>query len=98
MSTGDQTVPSMSSSYAAFQCALIRTAADLSRLSSEAKSLGDEELRAHADERLDHLAGGTFVVAIVGDFNRGKSTLANALLGASIMPADIDPATATINR
>lgn len=89
---------SIPSGYAAFQSELIRTAADLSRLVSEAKSLGDEALSSRADERLDHLASGAFVVALIGDFKRGKSTLANALLGAALMPADVEPATATINR
>lgn len=39
-----------------------------------------------------------FEVAIVGEFKRGKSTLINALLGQEILPADVLPATATLNR
>lgn len=37
-------------------------------------------------------------VGVVGEFNRGKSSLINALLGANILPADIIPTTATVNR
>jgi hypothetical protein len=39
----------------------------------------------------------TFVVAVVGEFKRGKSTLLNGLLGQSLLPTDVTPTTATIN-
>jgi GTPase SAR1 family protein len=84
--------------YKAFQGALIRIASDLSRLSAAANTGDLTDLAQGADERLDHLAEGNFVVAMIGAFKRGKSTLTNALLGDTIMPADVDPATATLNR
>ncbi|HBY76853.1 MAG TPA: dynamin family protein, partial [Cyanobacteria bacterium UBA11148] len=40
----------------------------------------------------------TFSVVVVGEFKRGKSTFINALLGQDILPSDILPTTATINR
>ena len=39
-----------------------------------------------------------FEVAIVGEFKRGKSTLINAMMGQEVLPADVLPATATLNR
>lgn len=39
-----------------------------------------------------------FSVGIMGEFRRGKSTVINALLGREIMPSDILPTTATMNR
>lgn len=39
-----------------------------------------------------------FAVGIMGEFKRGKSTVINSLLEKEIMPADIMPATATMNR
>ena len=39
-----------------------------------------------------------FIVAVAGEFNRGKSSLINALLGLPILPMDILPMTATVNR
>ena len=39
-----------------------------------------------------------FSIAVVGEFKRGKSTFINALLGKEILPADIAPTSATINR
>ena len=38
-----------------------------------------------------------FVVSVVGEFNRGKSTLINALIGLDLLPMGILPTTATIN-
>lgn len=40
----------------------------------------------------------SYRVAVVGEFKRGKSSLINALLGSEILPADITPTTATVNR
>lgn len=39
-----------------------------------------------------------FRVAVVGEFNRGKTSFINALLGKEILPADYMPTTAAINR
>jgi len=38
-----------------------------------------------------------FIITVVGEFNRGKSTFINALLGIDIIPTAIRPTTATIN-
>ena len=40
----------------------------------------------------------SFSVAIVGEFERGKSTFINALLGRDILPSNIMPCSATLNR
>lgn len=37
-------------------------------------------------------------VAVMGEFRRGKSSLINALLGLNVLPSDVTPTTATINR
>ena len=58
-------------------------------LQNTAKSIGDT---------IDKAANEHFEVAIVGEFKRGKSTLINALLGEEVLPADVLPATATLNR
>lgn len=57
----------------------------------------DKEL-ALIDGLLDRLHDRQYQVAVVGEFNRGKSSLINALLGMRILPEDITPTTATINR
>ena len=50
------------------------------------------------EEQLQLIRNRTFRVAVIGEFKRGKSTLINAIIGAEVLPADIVPATATINR
>ncbi len=49
-------------------------------------------------ETIEKTSNEHFEVAIVGEFKRGKSTLINALLGQEVLPADVLPATATLNR
>lgn len=47
------------------------------------------------NEKLENMR---FQVAVVGEFKRGKTSFINALLRKQILPADVVPATATINR
>lgn len=44
------------------------------------------------------IASRQYRVAVIGEFKRGKSSLINALLGAEILPTDILPLTAAVNR
>lgn len=53
-----------------------------------------QKVRAIADQ----LVSQTYRVAVVGEFKKGKSSLINALLGSSILPTDILPMTAAVNR
>lgn len=62
------------------------------------KALNNELEVAQISKMIDTLKTRTFRVAVVGEFKRGKSSLINALLGSVILPADVTPATATINR
>lgn len=50
------------------------------------------------EEILQQLSTKLYRVAVVGEFKRGKSSLINALLGTEILPTDILPATAAVNR
>lgn len=52
-------------------------------------NLGARELRAELDRPL--------LLAILGEFNAGKSTLVNAFVGADVAPTGILPTTATLN-
>ncbi|MDA8268792.1 MAG: dynamin family protein [Actinomycetota bacterium] len=54
----------------------------------------DPEVAAGAQTVAARLREGRFEVAIVGAFNRGKSTLVNALVGAEVLPAGVVPLTA----
>ncbi|RXH54212.1 dynamin family protein [Granulicella sibirica] len=72
--------------------------ADLDRLQALAATIGMPDLAARTAEMRDRITTHKFIIAVVGEFKRGKSTFINALLGKDILPADIAPASATINR
>ncbi|MCM1087146.1 MAG: dynamin family protein [Muribaculaceae bacterium] len=59
----------------------------------ELKSLQSEVIKLRQDFETKN-----FRVAVVGEFNRGKTTFVNALLGKELLPTDYLPTTAAINR
>ena len=48
--------------------------------------------------RIPKLEAERFHLVVIGEFNHGKSTFVNALLGADILPTGITPTTASINH
>jgi small GTP-binding protein len=48
--------------------------------------------------RIPKLESERFHLVVLGEFNHGKSTFVNALLGAEILPTGITPTTASINH
>lgn len=70
----------------------------LSRMAKFCDQLGMEECAISLREGKKKLQSHKFAVGILGEFKRGKSTVINALLGKEIMPADILPCSATMNR
>ncbi|MUG98101.1 dynamin family protein [Scytonema sp. UIC 10036] len=71
---------------------------DLNKLRGFAEKLKLTKSVELIDEVLKRVAERAFSVAIVGEFKRGKSTFINALLGKDILPSDILPCSATLNR
>jgi GTP-binding protein EngB required for normal cell division len=71
---------------------------ELDALSDRAEELATEAVGRPEGERaarlLNRLDEGQFLVAVVGEFKRGKSTLVNALLGAEVVPSGVLPLTA----
>jgi GTPase Era involved in 16S rRNA processing len=57
-----------------------------------------KQLELETKQVIEKLSNNSFSIAVVGEFKRGKSTFVNALLGVDILPADVLPTTATINR
>ena len=65
-----------------------------------------QQLEELEDRLVDHLAeerelrdgGGRLTVAVVGDFNAGKSTFINALLGTNLCPVGEEPTTASVTH
>lgn len=72
--------------------------ADLQQVQQACRAQGLSELGQDADALRARVEERRFTVAVVGDFRRGKSTFINALLGRAVLPSDIAPTTATINR
>src|SRR5215468_5983641 len=48
--------------------------------------------------RIPKIEAERFHLVVLGEFNHGKSTFVNALLGASVLPTGITPTTAAINH
>nr|WP_122013266.1 dynamin family protein [Maliibacterium massiliense] len=71
---------------------------DLTTLKGYSNQLGLKNTAQSVEEMLQKSAADSFDVAVVGEFRRGKSTLINALLGEAILPSDVLPTTATLNR
>ncbi len=71
---------------------------DLRRVVHWSRALGQDEVLARSSEVLTRVENDVFRIAVVGEFKRGKSTLINALLGREVLPADILPCSATLNR
>lgn len=90
--------PTAPASYSEYNRSLIRVAAGLSTVVQIAERVGATIAAEAARAALDHLERGTFLVAVVGEFKRGKSTFINALLGQEVLPADVLPTTAVVNR
>ena len=71
--------------------------AALQKLQAAIKPLepADDDITAlrQAEEDLEEL----FLLVIVGEFNSGKSSLINALLGSDVLPEGVTPTTASIN-
>jgi small GTP-binding protein len=74
-------------------------AAALETLAQLAGDVGMKSLRADLVEtRLPKLRDERFNLVVLGEFNHGKSTFVNALLGADVLPTGITPTTAAINH
>ncbi|WP_341528342.1 dynamin family protein [Nostoc sp. UHCC 0302] len=71
---------------------------DLNKLRDFSKKLKLIKSVELIDEVLKRIGERAFSIAIVGEFKRGKSTFINALLGKEILPSDILPCSATLNR
>ncbi len=85
-------------SYSAFKDTVEALKGRLNLLMEYCDSLGLVNTSASIKNTVEKIASEHFEVAIVGEFKRGKSTLINALLGQEVLPADVLPATATLNR
>lgn len=73
-------------------------AQDLAKLEVYAKDLEMERSQTTLHELNERIKNDHFNLAVLGEFRRGKSTLINALLRTPVLPSDIVPTTASVNR
>lgn len=72
---------------------LLKNVVRLSK-SAGAKSLG----KALEEDRIARLQDERFHLVVLGEFNHGKTTFVNALLGKPVLPMGVTPTTAVIHR
>jgi ribosome biogenesis GTPase A len=73
--------------------------AALRDLGKAAQSIGARSLLARLESELvGKLEADRFHLVVVGEFNHGKSTFVNALLGRTVLPAGVTPTTAVIHH
>ena len=71
----------------------------LGRLADLADGVGMVTLaRDIRTSRIPKLEGERFHLVVLGEFNHGKSSFVNALLGAEVLPTGITPTTASLNH
>jgi GTPase SAR1 family protein len=62
------------------------------------KELKVRDVSQYLLETIQQLEKESFILTVVGEFSRGKSTFINALLEKNILPSKVKPTTAMINR
>jgi len=71
----------------------------LGQLADVAQAVGMGTLaRQIRQTRIPKIENERFYLVVLGEFNHGKSSFVNALLGADVLPTGITPTTATINH
>ncbi|MBV8817148.1 MAG: dynamin family protein, partial [Acidobacteriaceae bacterium] len=93
MSTQANTLPALDYAKTAAQLSQ-----DLSMMRQFSERLSLTNSLPLIDQVCSRMRDHRFTVAVVGEFKTGKSTFVNALLGVDVVPTDVIPATATLNR
>lgn len=71
----------------------------LQELSDIAQGVGAKSLKERIDRELvNKLEEDRFHLVVVGEFNHGKSSFVNALLGQAVLPVGVTPTTAAIHQ
>lgn len=86
------------SEYANYNNMVTTVCAGMQQLEDVSRKLELTEIGDALSASRKKLGNHRFSVGILGEFKRGKSMVINSLLGEEILPSDIEPATATMNR
>ena len=85
-------------SIASYKQTITELTQDLVKLETYAEKLEMDNCRATLGELNERIKEDRFNLAVLGEFRRGKSTLINALLRTPVLPSDVVPCTASVNR
>lgn len=88
----------MENHYQSYQEMVIKVNGGLEKMERICRQLNLAEKESALRGSREKMAAHKFSVGILGEFKRGKSTVINSLLEAEIVPADVVPTTATMNR
>ncbi|RYL93658.1 dynamin family protein [Sporolactobacillus sp. THM19-2] len=58
----------------------------------------DEETIQQINDLLGDIENGKFVLTVIGEFSKGKSTFLNSLFGKRLLPSKVTPTTALLNK
>lgn len=86
------------SEYANYNNMVTTVCTSMQQLEDVCDKLELTEIRDALSASRKKLGSHKFSVGMLGEFKRGKSMVINSLLGEDILPSDIEPATATMNR
>jgi predicted GTPase len=78
--------------------AVIDLSNDLRTLQKHANTMGLAAAASEIEAVLQRVQTDKFNIVVVGEFNRGKSSLINALLGVHVAPTDVLACTAVLTR
>jgi len=84
------------SSFAREKSGVLAALREVAQLAEDAGA--DSLARRLTVERIAHLEEERFHLVVLGEFNHGKTTFVNALLGAAVLPAGVTPTTAVIHH
>ncbi|MFE9993747.1 dynamin family protein [Streptomyces avermitilis] len=100
MNHGEDGLPmtTVEGGYAAAAEQRLRLAEMCRRTEKAAEQIGNNGAVQDVTALLERIENEAFHVMVVGDFNRGKSTFVNALLGDRVLPVKATPATAVITE
>ena len=85
-------------SIVSYRQTITELAQDLIRLETYADKLDMDHCKQTLRQLNERIKEDRFNLAVLGEFRRGKSTLINALLRTPVLPSDIVPCTASVNR
>jgi len=84
--------------YASYNNMVATVSNCISQLEGACEKLELDEIKKQLAAGKEKLKNHKFSVGILGEFKRGKSMVINSLLEEEVLPSDIMPATATMNR